>query len=79
MNQQNVFLSQDIESKEKNLKENEVHKQLEVLEKSLKHYEQNNFAMRDYISVKGKESDYRSMVPEITNLVTEINAMLLSR
>lgn len=76
--QQNQYLTEQNETKDKTLRDNEMHSQLEVLEKSLRHYEQNNFSMREYIQAKGKESDYKSMSVEVNNLVTELNTLLLT-
>lgn len=49
LGQQNQVLSSECDVKEKTLRDDEMHTQLEVLEKSLKHYEQNNFTMKECI------------------------------
>jgi hypothetical protein len=49
LSQQNQFLSTDNDQKEKQLQESQLHSQLEVLEKSLRHWEQNNFSVKECI------------------------------
>jgi hypothetical protein len=47
LGQQNQLLAPETDAKEKLLRDSETHAQLEVLEKSLKHYEQNNYSMKE--------------------------------
>lgn len=55
-------LNQDIEHKKKKLQDSDTHQQLEVLEKSLRHYAQNNYHIQEYILTKGIESDYSQVI-----------------
>ncbi len=77
MGQQNQLLSTDNDAKEKQLHENEIHTQLEVLEKSLRHYQQNNFHMREFIAMKGQEGDYKSMAKDCQQLLTDLNKLTI--
>lgn len=87
LGQENQLLAPETDAKEKLLRDNETHGQLEVLEKSLKHYEQNNHSMKECkgvlfiisnivdIATKGKESDYKAIASEVDNLMEEINKL----
>eukprot|EP01112_Ceratiomyxa_fruticulosa_P015167 TRINITY_DN4433_c0_g1_i2.p1 TRINITY_DN4433_c0_g1~~TRINITY_DN4433_c0_g1_i2.p1 ORF type:complete len:363 (+),score=105.50 TRINITY_DN4433_c0_g1_i2:883-1971(+) len=70
-------LNQDIEHKKKKLQDSDTHQQLEVLEKSLRHYAQNNYHMQEYILTKGIESDYTQIYQDVLSLVNDLNQLLV--
>eukprot|EP00026_Physarum_polycephalum_P003825 Phypoly_transcript_03841.p1 GENE.Phypoly_transcript_03841~~Phypoly_transcript_03841.p1 ORF type:complete len:573 (-),score=114.28 Phypoly_transcript_03841:617-2107(-) len=65
------------DQKKKQLADNDNNTQLEILEKSLRHYEQNNFHMSEYISTKGVESEYAGIAAEVSQLLVDINALCI--
>ncbi|PRP85001.1 coiled-coil domain containing 2 [Planoprotostelium fungivorum] len=74
--QQNQVLSANNDAKERLLRENESHGQIEILEKSLRHYEQNNFHIKEYILAKGKEGDYKTIRDEVIKLTSDMNVQV---
>lgn len=56
--------------------EDETHAQLDVLEKQLRHQEQNLFQLRTFVESKSAECDYKPVAADATQLATEINEAL---
>jgi hypothetical protein len=77
-NQQNQMYQIELEAKEKTLKENETVQQLEALEKSLKHIEQGNFQMQEFIATKGKEADFKPLMKECVHTMNELNKLCIA-
>ena len=49
---------------------------LEALEGKLRSYEQTVFALREFISTKGRETDFEPIRDETLRLMTELNALI---
>lgn len=64
------------DGKRAQLHDNETFTQLGALEQRLKHQESNNYHLKDYISAKTVESDYRVVAADSLKLVDEINGQL---
>ncbi|KAJ3121351.1 Intraflagellar transport protein 74 [Nowakowskiella sp. JEL0407] len=65
------------EAKKSALQENETYTQLGTLEQRLKHHESNNFHLKDYISAKNAESDYKPTSIRVFKMADEINSQLI--
>ncbi|KAI9203192.1 uncharacterized protein BJ171DRAFT_569171 [Polychytrium aggregatum] len=72
------YLSTLHDAKKAQLQENETYTQLGTLEQKLRHHESNNFHLKEYISVKTAESDYRPVASEVVGLLDELNGQLNS-
>lgn len=55
----------------------ETHAQLEVLERQLRHQEQQLFQLREYVESKSSEVDYKPVAADVAALVTELNQTLV--
>ncbi|KAJ3334231.1 Intraflagellar transport protein 74 [Blyttiomyces sp. JEL0837] len=64
------------DGKRSQLHDNETFSQLGALEQRLRHQESNNFHLKEYISSKNIESDYKSIEAESLQLIDDINAQL---
>eukprot|EP01116_Phalansterium_solitarium_P013016 TRINITY_DN2984_c0_g1_i1.p1 TRINITY_DN2984_c0_g1~~TRINITY_DN2984_c0_g1_i1.p1 ORF type:complete len:583 (-),score=266.64 TRINITY_DN2984_c0_g1_i1:380-2128(-) len=73
LSQNNGLLANTNDAKERQLRDSDVHSQLELQEKSLRHYMQNNFTSSEYIAQKEKEGDYKSMIQQTLKMVNELN------
>ncbi|XP_031556313.1 intraflagellar transport protein 74 homolog [Actinia tenebrosa] len=59
------------------LLENETYSQLGNLERKWQHHEQNNFVMKEFITSKSLESDYRPIKNKVTSQVEELNKLVI--
>ncbi|KAJ3020606.1 Intraflagellar transport protein 74 [Thoreauomyces humboldtii] len=73
--QQNLSAKHD--AKKASLHENETGAQLGALEQRLRHIEGTNFHLKEYISVKNAESDYKSVAKQVTVLMDEVNQQII--
>jgi intraflagellar transport protein 74 len=65
-----------VDEANKKCSDDETHAQLEVLEKQLRHQEQNLFQLRTYIESKTAECDYKPTATDVSQLTTDINDAL---
>lgn len=70
-------LSTKYEAMKTSLEDNETYAQLGNLERKWQHLEQNNFAMKEYISQKSSESSYLPIKDSVGIWVDEINQHLI--
>ncbi|TPX54840.1 hypothetical protein PhCBS80983_g05707 [Powellomyces hirtus] len=73
--QQNLSAKHD--AKKASLHENETAAQLGTLEQRLRHIEGTNFHLKEYISTKNAESDYRGVAKQVTALMDEVNQQII--
>lgn len=59
------------------LEADETYRGISTLQSKLAIYEQTNMELREYIEVKGRESDYRARLADIDALVSDINVLLV--
>ncbi|KAL3869372.1 hypothetical protein ACJMK2_042060 [Sinanodonta woodiana] len=69
-------LSAKYEGLKTQLNEHETFMQLGNLERKWQHHEQNNFVMKDFISAKTAECDYRPITKKVYSSIDQYNAML---
>lgn len=60
----------------KSLASNDIYNAHSDLEQRIRVYEQNNFALKDFITQKTAETDYREVKSHSLNLVSELNKIL---
>eukprot|EP01137_Pigoraptor_chileana_P006479 Opistho-2@3226 len=65
------------DSKKQQLAENETHIQLGNLEQKLRHHEQSNFTLKQYIQTKTREADYQPVLEDVNSMVGTYNQMLV--
>jgi len=70
-------LNKSYDEKKVALEENETYVQLGNLERKWQHLEQNNFAMRDYISQKTAETSYAPLKENVNAWVYQINQQII--
>ncbi|XP_026874634.2 intraflagellar transport protein 74 homolog [Electrophorus electricus] len=70
-------MNQEYESLAAQLQENETRTQLRNLERKWQHHEQNNFVMKEFITSKGMESDYRPVMKTVTKQLADYNKVLI--
>ncbi|KAM8800325.1 intraflagellar transport protein 74 homolog isoform 2-T3 [Rhynchonycteris naso] len=70
-------LNKEFETLKTQLQENETHSQLTNLERKWQHHEQNNFMMKEFIATKSQESDYQSIMKNVTKQIAEYNKTLI--
>jgi intraflagellar transport protein 74 len=70
-------ISSTYEHKRSQLLENESAQQLSSLEQKLRHYEQNNFHLREFVETKERESNYGPIVADVTGLSNDINETII--
>ncbi|KAF6124821.1 intraflagellar transport 74 [Phyllostomus discolor] len=70
-------LNTEHETLKTQLQENETHSQLTNLERKWQHHEQNNFVMKEFIATKSQESDYQSIMKNVTKQIAEYNKTIM--
>ncbi|XP_048972155.1 intraflagellar transport protein 74 homolog isoform X2 [Canis lupus baileyi] len=70
-------LNIEYETLKTQLQENETHSQLTNLERKWQHHEQNNFVMKEFIATKSQESDYQSIMKNVTKQIAEYNKSIV--
>lgn len=70
-------LNTEHETLKTQLQENETHSQLTNLERKWQHHEQNNFVMKEFIATKSQESDYQSIMKNVTKQISEYNKTIM--
>uniref|UniRef100_A0A452RGG7 Intraflagellar transport 74 n=1 Tax=Ursus americanus TaxID=9643 RepID=A0A452RGG7_URSAM len=70
-------LNVEYETLKTQLQENETHSQLTNLERKWQHHEQNNFVMKEFIATKSQESDYQSIMKNVTKQIAEYNKSIV--
>ncbi|KAI8593685.1 hypothetical protein BDZ88DRAFT_492951 [Geranomyces variabilis] len=73
--QQNLSAKHD--AKKASLHENETAAQLGTLEQRLRHIEGTNFHLKEYISTKNSESDYKGIAKQVAALMDEVNQQII--
>ncbi|KAJ3147741.1 Intraflagellar transport protein 74 [Geranomyces variabilis] len=73
--QQNLSAKHD--AKKASLHENETAAQLGTLEQRLRHIEGTNFHLKEYISTKNSESDYKGVSKQVAALMDEVNQQII--
>lgn len=69
-------LSNQYEGLKAQLNENETYTQLGNLERKWQHHEQNNFVMNEFIATKTMECDYRTIVGQVSDMISQYNKLL---
>ncbi|XP_064604644.1 intraflagellar transport protein 74 homolog, partial [Liolophura sinensis] len=70
------YLTSKYEGLKAQLNENETFAQLGNLERKWQHHEQNNFVMKEFISTKTMECDYRPIAQHVQTMVTDYHSLL---
>ncbi|KAB0368713.1 hypothetical protein FD755_019747 [Muntiacus reevesi] len=70
-------LNTECETLKTQLQENETHSQLTNLERKWQHHEQNNFVMKEFIATKSQESDYQSIMKNVSKQIAEYNKSIV--
>jgi intraflagellar transport protein 74 len=66
----------EYEKKKASLAKEPQNAAIEALEKKLKTYEQTVFTLRDFISTKGRETDFEPIRDECLKLLGELNLLV---
>lgn len=77
LKQQTQIVVATLESKKQKLAQNDAFTSLEALEQKLSYYEQNIFHLNDYLLAKRRETNYAPILQDVSNLVAELNALLV--
>lgn len=72
-------LSSENEGMKKEIAGNEVHKQMDDLEKKIRHKEQSLFALKEYVETKQRETDYMSVRDNCMRQIDTINTIVIQQ
>jgi chromosome segregation ATPase len=79
MRQQVQALSAEHEQLKRSLNSHDTARDLDDMEKRLKHYERSIFELREFIEVKSRETDYENIKVSCLSVVDQLNAVVIKR
>jgi uncharacterized protein YeeX (DUF496 family) len=82
MRQQIQSVSLEHEALKKSLNANEISRELDDIEKRLKHGERNIFDLKDFVEVKSRETDFehiKTMCLKLANTLNDMNVKSTSQ
>lgn len=77
MAENNLFYEEKHEQLERELRGKDAHIEVETVQKSLRHYNQNVYSLEEFIQGKSADGDYKILAGETMEMVSQINSLLV--
>ena len=72
-------LSAEHENLKRSLNNNDTAKDLEDMEKRLKHYERSIFELKEFVETKGRETDYETVKGSCLKITDSLNKLAIKK